>query len=498
MNLCISVMFLDPLFHGKGDEDPEWPPSPMRLFQALLAGARTGARGPGWDDARARAFEWLENRPAPLIIGPAARRATRFTLYVPNNDGDKKFHRQDRLTGKLAWPHRLSDGDTVYFVWAFEDDAVAQPCVQILCKEARHLLALGWGIDQVVGNGRVLSDLEVFELPGSRWRPWVRCGSGVPTWRIPIAGSLEDLERVHQSLRRRIAGQQYNPPLKLSAFDTVEYLSAAMIPPRSYAVFELPEGVAFRQEHLVAVAAMLRSLACRHAKKDSHQFPGGSESYVAGHRPGREDGRFVDERWPRFSYLPIPSIGHEHADGMIRRVLIVEPFGGDGSHAGWAQQRLRNQILCDQDGNERGVLLDRWRQSTNGMLALYVGEHRTWSSITPVILPGFDDGKRAKADRLFLRAVEQAGLPMEAISEFTLRKAPFRKGLHPNQYRRPDYLDSGRGRRFSAWHAHVSFRDPVAGPITIGAGRHIGLGIFATADDAAQQQNAAPDAARRR
>ncbi|MER3462825.1 MAG: type I-U CRISPR-associated protein Cas5/Cas6, partial [Armatimonadota bacterium] len=42
-HLCISVTPLDDLFHGKGDDDePEWPPSPMRLFQALVAGSRTG------------------------------------------------------------------------------------------------------------------------------------------------------------------------------------------------------------------------------------------------------------------------------------------------------------------------------------------------------------------------------------------------------------------------------------------------------------------------
>ncbi len=39
--LCISVTFLDPLYHGRlnGDRTAEWPPSPLRLYQALLAGA---------------------------------------------------------------------------------------------------------------------------------------------------------------------------------------------------------------------------------------------------------------------------------------------------------------------------------------------------------------------------------------------------------------------------------------------------------------------------
>ena len=38
----LTVRFLDPApaFHGRGDGgDPEWPPSPLRLFQALVCAA---------------------------------------------------------------------------------------------------------------------------------------------------------------------------------------------------------------------------------------------------------------------------------------------------------------------------------------------------------------------------------------------------------------------------------------------------------------------------
>lgn len=502
-HLCISVTLLDPLFHGKGDSDePEWPPSPMRLFQALVAGSRSGCRNAEWSETKAEAYRWLERRNPPLIVGPPARPAAAYTLFVPNNDADKKFERQERLTDKSVRPHRMvNDGPkSLHYAWAIAEDEwfESRSHAELLCGEARHLTALGWGIDQAVAQGSVLDSAEVGALAGQQWRAWKAPLAGSARLRVPEKGSLDDLKRAYEAFQNRLSMELPPKAREPRVFGTRVYLPAGGLPTRPSTAFELPEGVAFRQEDAVAVAAMLRSLACRCAKDDSHQFPGGSDSYVAGHRPRRGDGRFVDERWPRFSYLPLPSIGHEHADGMIRRLLIVEPIGGDGSHAGWAQQRLRNQILRDHDGIEWGVLLDRWRQSSSRMLDLYVAEQRAWSSVTPVILPGFDDGKRTKADRLFLQAVQQAGLPVEAISDFTLRKAPFRIGLHPNQYRRPDYLDSGRGRRFSAWHVHLSFRDPVAGPITIGAGRHVGLGVLATVDDAAQQQHAADGAGRRR
>ena len=285
-----------------------------------------------------------------------------------------------------------------------------------------------------------------------------------------MRNSLDDLEQVHESFLKRLDGPQFKPPLKLSRFDSVRYLSAISLPPRSYAAFELPVGIAFRQERSCEVATMLRSLACACAKTDTHKFPDGSETYVAGHVNGAK------RTPPRFSYLPLPTIGHEHADGMIRRVLITEPYGDNGSHARWAQHRLRNQALRDNDGNERGVLLDLWRANSGAMVdRYYASESRIWSTVTPAVLPGFDDGKHVKAERLFLQAIEQAGGPIDAVGNLMLRKAPFWPGSqHPRRYDRPHYL-----KHLPAWHVRLVFREPVPGPLAIGAGRHCGMGVFA-------------------
>lgn len=103
-----------------------------------------------------------------------------------------------------------------------------------------------------------------------------------------------------------------------------------------------------------------------------------------------------------------------------------------------------------------------------------------WSSVTPVVLPGLDDGKQTKAEKLFLKAAVQAEIPLEAIESVTLRKAPFWAGAaHPRHYFVPEYL-----RHFARWHVAVRFREPVPGPVAIGAGRHVGLGLFAVEMDA--------------
>ena len=46
--LCVRVSFLDPVptYHGSGDQgEPEWPPSPLRLYQALLDASASLWRG---------------------------------------------------------------------------------------------------------------------------------------------------------------------------------------------------------------------------------------------------------------------------------------------------------------------------------------------------------------------------------------------------------------------------------------------------------------------
>lgn len=483
--LCISVTFLDPLFHGKGDDGPEWPPSPMRLFQALLAGARTGCRGNEWTGEKVDAFHWLEQLDPPVIVAPGGHKGSAYRLAVPNNDWDVSGSYWARgveppdnkqppslRAMKQVRPHWLRDM-TVHYLWPMDESGATEQRAELICREARHLLALGWGIDQVVGNGRIITDTEAAALHGERWCPWDGQRPGEPTCRVPTRGSLDDLEKVHKSFLQRVHGNQYAPPLKLSRFGTVSYLSGNTLPARSYAVFELPEGVAFRQGSAAKVAAMLRSLASRAARADTHQFPGGSETYVAGHAGKQE---LTPER---FSFLPLATIGHQNADGMIRRLLIAEPFSGSGDHARWAQNRLRNETIWDEQGNERGVVLDLWRQASRAIIGRYVDRASAWCTVTPVILPGFDDGKLAKAERLLLVAIRQAGVPIEAVRDVTMRKAPFWPGSqHPRQYFVPDYL-----RGLPGWHVRLVFHEPVPGPLSLGAGRHAGLGVFARSED---------------
>ncbi len=493
-HLCISVTFLDPLFHGRvdGGRLAEWPPSPLRLFQALLAGARAGCRDQSWSDVKARAFEWLERRDPPEIVAPKCRAARSYTLYVPNNDGDKVHDRQDRLTSKVARPHRLLKGDTVHYLWSIGDyewsQAETRAAVDVLCQESRHLLSVGWGIDMAVGNARVLSATHLAEALSAapeRWQAHRGTGS-----RIPMEGTLVDLDRAYGEFVNTVRsdGTILNPT-PVRRFRAVTYRRLGSLPDRPFAAFglwrvdDLERRRAFRQEDAIVVAAMLRHAACEAAKRDSHQFPGGSDVYVAGHVNSSE------QTPPRFSYLPLPTIGHPHADGMIRRVIVAEPHGGDGRHREWVELRLRGCELVGQNGGHPVAVLHR-TPTDDKVVPQYVGPAKVWASVTPVILPGYDDFKAIadcrdthpiKAERLLLKCLQQAGIPPESVADLTMRKAPFWAGsLHPRQYRRPEYLANPHAK--PGWHVHLVFREPVPGPLAIGAGRHCGLGLFAGLD----------------
>jgi len=448
----------------------------MRLFQALVAGMHAGCGDKELLQSKSDALHWLEDqKTSPIILAPTARQVSSYTYFVPDNVGDRKFDRQSRLIGKIVRPHRLVGGETMHYLWPIDDSemAVAQQYAETLCKETRHLLALGWGIDQVIGNGRILTEIEVIALPGQRWRPIITYRPTTQTWRVPITGSLANLELVWRSFLRRVDGQEYHPPLKLTQFKMVSYINDNTLPPRSYAIFDLSEKVAFRQENVAKVAAMLRSVTIRCALQDTHKFPGGSGVYVAGHVGPQE------QTPARFSYLPLPTIGHEHSDGLIRRLLVAEPFGGNGEEAQWVENRLQNATLRDEEGDERGALFSSWREESKRMVFRYVSNAREWCTVTPVILPGFDDGKYSKAEGLLNTAMRQANLPLKAVVEITMRKAPFWPGSkHPCQYFVPNYLQ-----RLPRWHVRLVFNNPVPGPLAVGAGRHAGLGLFARIEE---------------
>jgi CRISPR-associated protein Csb2 len=533
-NLHISVTFLQPTCHarlGKEDAAPnEWPPSPLRLFQAMVAGAGARWGGKAGDHVAPRggdgaltaaapvaALGWLESlckRSPPTILAPRAVTGQAVPRYVPNNSADlvaAKWARnkgddalatfEDR-TKKVFRPTHLLDGSTVHYLWSLTEDErqAAMQHIRTLTAAARSIVALGWGIDAAIGDARVVSESEAQSLAGERWTPH-RVGGrgGSPGLRLPVPGTLDALTVRHAAFLDRLKDGVFRPVPPLHTFITAAYRRACDAPPRPFAAFVLRPidtdtgYAAFAPTRAVCVAAMLRHAACEASRSDLD--PAGwrtnewSLRFVAGHGPdGAPKRRTKVDAHPRFSYLPLPSIGHAHADGFVRRVIIAEPFGGDGRSASWAAQRLAGAELIDEDSKKPVARLEPVEPDEAEFakaFRLYAARSANeaaavWTSITPVILPGFDDNKPAKRERLLLDCLRHAGIDPAAVASVESRRSawqPHGGGALTQMlsaFKRPTYL-----KHLPAIHVRLKFSRPISGPIAIGAGRHCGLGVCA-------------------
>ena len=131
-----------------------------------------------------------------------------------------------------------------------------------------------------------------------------------------------------------------------------------------------------------------------------------------------------------------------------------------------------------------------------------------WATVTPVVLPGFDDPdhfrKRlnrrgtpldsseqrhllnkldSRIDGLLRKAIRQAGYSEElaAHSQLEWRTVGYLAGVDlASRYEPPPHL-----KKFSRYHVKVQWRDAtgntvrIPGPVCLGGGRYVGLGLFA-------------------
>ena len=477
--LHITVHWLDDRYHGLLGRDgpPEWPPSPYRLFQALVAGA---ARA-GKLNKLARPLHWLEIQAPPIIITPPSAPGQIITRYVPNNDGDKKPDRQARLTGKTFRPTIMLADPSVHYLWEYDAAAVE---IDGIVDAARSLICLGLGIDMAFADASSITEEKIDTINGIRWLPRAGTFRDEGMLRVPRDQSLSDLICAHQSALERIGHDGILRSVrKPMAFDTVLYTSSERPLGRPYELFSLRDAEGDfspePQAKLIHVAGMVR----RAAIKAMEGYPPGVpdpakwiETFVAGHRNGNDDHK-------QFSYIPLPSIGHEHADCNIRRVMIVAPFGEDANLAHLAEQLDGHPL--EREGGGIAPTLRHLRR--DGFTAQYIRQSRVWATVIPSILPGHDDHKPAKTKKLLEIALRQSGV--EQPCEFTWSSMPnFRHSMpafkHDRRGRHLGYFRPNHLEKFTLVHARLTFTTPVPGPMIIGAGRHCGFGVCAVVDAA--------------
>lgn len=494
--LLIAVHLPEARYHGS----PEWPPSPFRLFQALLAGALTG-RPRSHADSLTPAFRWLESLAPPTIATPPARRTRRSEFWVPNNDLDSVGGDPSRIaklrTAKQVQPWLLGDSP---FLYLWDIDEADRHFAYAIAEEAERLYQFGRGVDMAFASAEIVSaevaDERVANHNGAVHRPGGAPRQGVAL-RCPVGGSFESLCAREAAQRMRLtAGQlrQAGPP----RFRTTAYDASP-----THLLFDLTTGGAdassFRPVPHRSVAGLVEAIRERLAKLLVRGFDEELiERVITGRRSGPADTQ------QRLRILPLPSIGHIHADRAIRRVLLEVPCDCPipAQEIQWAAGAVHLGI------DEDGLLVDETQPqlvsaSDEDMLDHYGAarhvpalEYRVWRTVTPAALPERAARRRIDPGRIRDRS-EQKGASERASEEAraicavrdALRHAGISESVLDVQVQREPFESRGaRAERFAPgtrfnkerlWHVEMTLARPIGGPVAIGDGRFLGLGLMA-------------------
>lgn len=500
--LLISVRFHDGRYHGR----PDWPPSPARLFQALVAGA---GRGRMLDEADAAALRWLETLDAPLIAAPHHRPGQGFSNYVPNNDLDAKGGDPARTSEirapKLIKPILFEADTPLLYLWRFRDASHEQ--AQRVCTLAERLYQLGRGVDMAWASGEVFNEAEIDErltdYEGAIHTP--TGGAAGHTLFAPMPGSLDSLIARHQHQRfervpsNRKQNQLFRQPPK-PRFRQIGYDS----PPTRLLFDLIGEQAPVSLTRIAALTVQIRDAAAERLSAGLPNRTGEIERCLIGRGADEAD------KHRRVRITPLPSIGHRHVSPAIRRILVDIPAtcplrAGD---IDWAFSGL--EIIVARIDEETGEVTEQLAltpASDRGMLRHYGVEsdvsQRLWRTVTPLALPvtrrRIDPAKlRASGSRStelkpgkersreerdaaasVRQALRQAGV-RERADKIRVQRAPFSaKGARAEEFEPETGALGGRFSKHRLWHAEISFAEPQRGPLQIGDGRYLGLGLMA-------------------
>lgn len=485
--LLISVRFHEGWYHGSGQT-----PSPARLFQSLVAGA--GISGP-MPQETVSALAWLERQSPPIVAAPTSTRGQSVVNFVPNNDLDSRQGDHRRI-GEIRTKKQISpllfDAEIPFlFAWSLEDDLARVTAAQV-CDLADRIYQLGRTVDAAWAWGELLSaDIlndRLLEYPGIVRRP----SSGSGDVDCPGPGSLESLHRRYSegatqfSMTSDGKGQTFRRRAK-PKWVKVNYGGNS-----SQLLFELRNGTGggfapWPLDRVVSLVSSVRDLA---ADKLRTAIPARTidiDRVLIGRRPTGEHAGPQNER---LRIIPLPSIGHPQADMQVRRVLVTIP--GECplrvDDVNWSCSGL--QIVHPVSTESVDVV----RADDQSQLEFFGCDRpaRVWRTITPVSLP---DAARRRIDPQRL-GEEAKGGPEKHREHVTaaasvvtaLRHAGFspalfsvrvqREPFDPKGVRVEPFAEGTRFNKHALWHVELEFDSPQLGPMTIGDGRFLGLGLM--------------------
>ena|ERR1700722_7168200 len=485
MSLVLEIEFLSGVsFAAIGPDSgmPDWPPQPDRIFSALVAA--WAARGQNGQEAEA--LEWLEKLQPPLLTAPAAEPRTSATVFVPPNDprSDRQKNAKGVLPGLRSRQARRFPAARLHGGANPRDRAVclywpnAEP-------EARTLAALERLAHDTayVGHSASLTRCRFLLEPGGPDQG----NANVPKRRI-YKGRFAELRRGFEAGRRPLSGAPYSAPTKTAA-------APANVFGDRWLIFE---DVDRKLPDLRACAFVAKTL--RDALLSGYSRIGLADEIpeaVSGHGLDR-----MPSAAPHIAIVPLAFTGFPHADGNVMGLALVPPRSSSIISDENFRKALRAIAPVD-DNYERRILALKTKEGTPHDQAfsvalsptfeapkrsldptLYVNRARTFATVTPIVLDRHlkkkGEARQEEIKAQIVVACRNIGLPEP--EEVVADKHSAFEGV-------PSAYPSGKSPSWTRWrlprsianrqltHAVIRFAAPVDGPVLLGAGRFVGLGL---------------------
>ena len=473
MSLILEVEFLTGAYRGTSEpasSAPDWPPQSDRLFSALVAA--WAARGELPDERRA--LEWLESQDPPTVHASSFSARTTPEVFVPpNDDGESKAEAKylrvipDRRRRQARrFPVARPDQQLLAYSWTGEPDPERMSALESLARDVPYL-----GHSASLTRCRFVRE-STEDLPGS----------SAPSLRRVYPGRLAELEAAHRAnpVRPTI------PP------------GASVIPPpvpergdreQEWLVLELVEGCPPDLRAAALVCRLIR--VCLMSGYRAAGMSDGIPDLISGHT---EDGR--PTRNPHLAIVPLAFTGSQYADGKLHGVALIPPRGtriadlpGFRSAfmrvAAYEAERERRVLTLAGSPLREPLQFSPVAESTKWSLSPlpYRRASRIWGTVTPIVLDRHLKRRGPEeVQRIIAASCRNAGLPEPDTDRVQIGRHSCFEGAPPAgpQRGRPPWTrwrvpDSFATR--SLFHAVIDFGEEVEGPVLLGAGRFVGLGL---------------------
>lgn len=319
----------------------------------------------------------------------------------------------------------------------------------------------------------------------------MRPGSGPLVLRCPQRGQLAALEQAHQR-------HQGTRPRALP-FRGVRYVQGTAQQPDTatiarpdnagdFVVFEMPaDARRFPATRTVELTEALRGAIFHHA---DDPLPEGLSGHLPDGRPSRD---------PHVAFLILPNIGHVHADGRVMGLAVMLPAALDEDAARTTYRALGKWERVGPQGKcwltlAGGRVIDLQRKQPPFELktlqaSTWSRHSKEWISATPIALPKnpgrLTSGSLVARSKAWAAAEEQirdscahVGLPEPVAVAVSLD--PLIPGARSTTHF-PVFAQGARqgtGVRRRLVHAALRFDQEIVGPVVLGSGRFLGLGLM--------------------